>query len=177
MNFTPYIHYSKTFIETGTNKGDGIKRALDAGFEKILSVEADQDLFILSRERFKRDNRVKIWLGKSYGALPEMLARIKERCVFWLDAHPSGPGTAGHLQLMQGNTVWHQDSIIKKELSVITQHRNDHIVLIDDCQGLDKYTRGYIDTMLNVNPAYRWEFFDEQLGGVFHKEKILVFEV
>jgi len=177
MNFTPYLQYSKIFVETGTNKGDGIQRALDAGFEKVLSVEADQDLFIQSRERFFKDGRVKIWFGKSYGTLLEMLTRVNERCVFWLDAHPSGPGTAGHINLMQGDTNWHQDSIIKKELAVITQHRNDHIVLIDDMQGLDKYSQGYIDIMLAVNPEYKFEFFDEQLHEVFHKDKIIAFTV
>lgn len=177
MNFSPYLQYSKIFIETGTNKGDGIQRALDSGFEKVLSVEANQDLFIKSRERFFRDGRVKIWFGKSYDTLPEMLTQINERCVFWLDAHPSGPGTAGHINLVQGDTNWHQDSIIKKELAVILAHRNDHVILIDDMQGLDELTQGYINTILAVNQAYKWEFFDEQLHEIFHKEKILAFTV
>lgn len=65
LNLKDFVKYSDTFIETGTAAGCGIQRALDAGFLKAKSVEAEPSFFKQSSERFKRNTNVAIFYGLS----------------------------------------------------------------------------------------------------------------
>jgi hypothetical protein len=162
-----YLKYSTTFIETGSGRGAGIQRALDAGYEMVLSVELHDGLFEHCLKRFSSDQRVTLFKGYSYDCLPKML---KERSVIFLDAHPAGPETAGHEELMKEGTgsAFDQDIIIKKELAAILAHRKDHCIIIDDCQGENHLTLHYKSLM----PGYKFRFYDQD----GHKDKILVCE-
>jgi hypothetical protein len=162
-----YLKYSDTLIETGTALGDGIQKALDAGY-KVKSIELDPKLFTHSVNRFKNNPQVQIFEGKSYDVLPQILE--DKPLVFFLDAHPAGPNTAGHEQLMKEGTgsEFDQDVIIRNELKVILGHRMDHVIIIDDCQGENELTKYYKSLM----PGYRFTFFNQ--GE--HKDKILVCE-
>jgi hypothetical protein len=162
-----YLKYSTTFIETGSGRGAGIQRALDAGYEMVLSVELHDGLFEHCLKRFSSDQRVTLFKGYSYDCLPKML---KERSVIFLDAHPAGPETAGHEELMKEGTgsAFDQDIIIKKELEAIFSHRKDHCIIIDDCQGENHLTLYYKSLM----PGYKFRFYDQD----GHKDKILVCE-
>jgi hypothetical protein len=165
IDLKPYLNFSSVFIETGSAIGDGIQRALNAGFLKVKSVELHPEKFDHCKERFKEDPRVELFFGKSYEQLPKM---IEDRCVCFLDAHPSGPGTAGHYRLMEegSGSEFDQDTIIKKELSIIL--KGVHLVIIDDCQGENELTLYYKSLM----PGYKFRFLDDE----GHKEKILVCE-
>jgi hypothetical protein len=167
FNLSDYLKYSTTFIETGSCRGDGIEKALDAGFEMVLSVELHDGLFEHCSRRFSSDQRVTLFKGYSYDCLPKML---KERSVIFLDAHPAGPNTAGHEELMNEGTgsAFDQDIIIKKELAAILSHRKDHCIIIDDCQGENHLTLHYKSLM----PGYKFRFYDQD----GHKDKILVCE-
>lgn len=136
LDFSGFRKYSDTFIETGTCFGDGVQAALDAGFTHVRSVEALPRLFKQSQRRFERNPNVKIYEGKSVDRLKEMLEGIPVPSVFWLDAHPSGPETAGHDDLMQkvGDSEYHQDNILIREIAIILSHGR-HVLLIDDQQG------------------------------------------
>jgi hypothetical protein len=167
FNLSDYLKYSTTFIETGSCRGDGIKKALDSGYEMVLSVELHDGLFEHCQNRFNNDQRVTLFKGYSYDCLPKML---KERSVIFLDAHPAGPNTAGHEELMNEGTgsAFDQDIIIKKELAAILSHRKDHCIIIDDCQGENQLTLHYKSLM----PGYKFRFYDQD----GHKDKILVCE-
>ena len=57
--------------------------------------------------------------------LPKILSNLRDRCIFWLDAHYSGGVTA------KGDL----DTPIIKEIEIILEHPiRDHIILIDDAQ-------------------------------------------
>jgi hypothetical protein len=167
FNLKDYLKYSTTFIETGSCRGDGIKKALDAGYEMVFSVELHDGLFEHCQKRFNNDQRVTLFKGYSYDCLPKML---KERSVIFLDAHPAGPETAGHEELMKEGTgsAFDQDIIIRNELKVILGHRMDHVIIIDDCQGENHLTLHYKSLM----PGYKFRFYDQE----GHKDKILVCE-
>lgn len=54
-----------------------------------------------------------------------MVKKIRGRCLFWLDAHYSGKGTA------KGD----KESSISHELDIIKTLKNkDHVILIDDAR-------------------------------------------
>ena len=63
--------------------------------------------------------------GDSIDVLPEILAKIEQPCLFWLDAHYSGGVTA------KGK----KETPILQEIQYILNHDIDrHIILIDDAR-------------------------------------------
>lgn len=111
-----------TLIETGTYVGKMIiaNRKI---FKKIFSIELDYNLFKLSKQKCVKYHNISIFYGNSIDILPKLLLKIDSPCVFWLDAHYSGIGTAkGEL-----------DTPIMTELQYILDSKNyEHIILIDD---------------------------------------------
>jgi len=145
------------FVETGTYKGDMIA-ALTGIFKQLYSVELDPLLFARAQNRFADCRRVHIFNGNSAEVIRRILESIHERCMFWLDAHYSGSGTAGEKQ----------DCPLILELQAIRSHkRNDHIILIDDigCMGHDCYPTvcKLCKTIEGINPEYRIEVRDNVL--------------
>ena len=86
-------NYNNTFIETGSYYGDGIKKALDAGFENIISIEITPKYYELCKKKFKDYPNVEIILGDTVDVLPEILKNTTEACTIWLDAHYTEPST------------------------------------------------------------------------------------
>ena len=75
-----------TLVETGTYYGEMVA-AVAAAFERIYSIELDPRLAELARrERFRKDARVEIIEGDSQTAVPQLLERIQQRGLWWLDA-------------------------------------------------------------------------------------------
>lgn len=123
----------RTFIETGTYKGKMVYAVLPF-VEKIYSVELDPVHFFRAQKRFAGYSNVHIIQGQSGEILPEIISKINEPCLFWLDAHYSGGSTA------RGP----QDSPIIQEMGCIIKHplANKHVILIDDARcfaGKDGY--------------------------------------
>ncbi len=112
----------QTLIETGTFYGDMVE-ANRKNAKKIISIELDERLYNRAKEKFSRYKHIKIINGDSGEKLQEILQTIRERCVFWLDSHYSGEGTAkGSLE-----------TPIMQEIKAILNHSiPDHVILIDD---------------------------------------------
>ncbi len=174
LNYHDFVDFSPLFCETGSAAGDGIQRALNAGFHRIKSVEAFKEWYIHCSDRFAGQH-VQMYFGMSYIVLPEMISQLNFPAVFFLDAHPAGPGTAGHDEIISGFTDFGQDHIITEELKVILAHRNDHLIIIDDLSFGSKEDANYIAMCLKANPNYTFEYYDEQLPNVeLRKNKVLV---
>lgn len=115
-------HSPKVFIETGTYYGDKIY-ALKHLFSTIISIELDKKLYEKAKQRFKDHSNIEIIQGDSSKILPKILLGIKEKILFWLDAHYSGGITA------RGKN----DTPILNELKAIfSNHPKGNIILIDD---------------------------------------------
>jgi len=130
---------NKVFIETGSFKGDGIQRALDVGFETIISIEYNKKYYDMCVDRFKNNKNVKIYLGDSVSTLPEILVDIKEGVTFFLDAH-----------LSESTDVFcNKECPLIEEIGVIVNHAKNYndIVLIDDLRVWvqDKYDFDFVD--------------------------------
>ena len=119
------INHAKVLIETGTYYGDMVLKQKN-NFERIYTIELSKELFNGNKERLKGIKNVKQFLGDSPTELKKILNKVNESCVFWLDAHYSGVGTAR----LNKNTP------IEEELDVIIAHIQktnlNHIILIDD---------------------------------------------
>ena len=106
---------NNVFVETGSNKGDGIQHALNAGFPLIKSVELNHKIYEKCVERFKDKDNVILFEGSSGDLLWDMIKDIETPITFWLDAHKS------------------LKSPFIKELNVIKRHPiKTHSILIDD---------------------------------------------
>ena len=121
-----------TLIETGTYLGD-TTYALANRFRRIYSVELDPALAKLAQKRFIKSPHITIYQGDSGKILPQILQKISERCLFWLDSHYSEGITA------RGAI----DTPIADELTAIFSHPiKNHVVLIDDAREFNG-TNGY----------------------------------
>jgi len=155
---------NKYYIETGSFHGDGIQDALDAGFEKVISIEITPVFYDECIERFKNDDRVEIILGDSVIKLPKIIENIKHKCVIMLDAH------------YMENLSTHNGSIVPliEELEAITEHARKYndTIMIDDMRcwtEADFYyihkihsltNQKLIDKVLEINKNYTISFDD-----------------
>ena len=158
--------YAKTyniFIETGTHKGDGVKKAMKAGFHEIYSIELDTERFTNCKKMFENDHHVTIIHGDSGTELPKLMNNIDEPCVLWLDAHYCADGA-------EISDKW---TPIKEELDTLQNHSvNTHMILIDDYRCMDNThidektqkevgfpgKQRLLERLKEINPDYMLEF-------------------
>ena len=93
--------------------------------KKIMSIELGKNLIEKDKQKCKSKNNKKIVHGDSRKILSEVLKKIAEPVIFWLDGHYSAGITA------KGD----KDCPIFEELDAILRRGNlDHILLIDDAR-------------------------------------------
>ena len=104
----------------GTYQGDMVAAMLPV-FRRIVTIELDPELARAAVRRFHDRPEVEVVQGDAGRVLDDVLARIDERCAFWLDGHYSGPGTA----------LGSRPTPILAELAAIARHRRrDHLILL-----------------------------------------------
>jgi hypothetical protein len=150
-------HYAETYlpnilIETGTFRGEMVD-ACATIFKQIYSIELSKKLAREAAERFSHQKHISILQGDSVEILPEILLRIDEPCLFWLDGHYSGGFTA------KGNT---ETPILQELTSILNHHLDGHIILIDDARcfnGQSDYPtiREMKDMILSRHPDWFFE--------------------
>jgi len=112
------------FFETGTYLG-GMIEAVKNHFQQIYSIELSPSLAQRACEWFRNEKHIQIMQGNSAKLLPDTIKTISKPCLFWLDAHYSGEGTA----------ISEKRCPILEELSSILTHPvKNHVVLIDDAR-------------------------------------------
>jgi hypothetical protein len=153
------------FFETGTHHGDGILKALDLGFNKILSVEIDQTYFLECYDKFIDqiiDGKVHLFFGDSNVWMNHMLKLIKEPALFWLDGHPDG---------IDGNPLW-------EELESIKNHPiKNHTILIDDIP-IYFDPKQVESKLLEINPNYTFIYenaLNENNGNVYENYQLAAY--
>jgi hypothetical protein len=153
--------YAKAFeiqilVETGTFKGGLIDYSKNI-FDRIYSIELNDEMFVKAKIRFKDEKHVTILQGDSSIVLPKVLCQIEKPCLFWLDSHYSGGVTS----------VGEKQTPIIDELDHIFVHPiKSHVILIDDarCFGVKKdYPSIYlIKRMISQNyPDFSIELNDD----------------
>lgn len=126
--------YSKRFglkilVETGTYYGDMVEAMKDS-FDRIYSIELSRELYGKARERFKGATRIELICGDSGVELRNVVSKLDQPALFWLDGHYSGGDTA------KGD----KDTPIYEELNQILDAPDlGHVIIIDDarCFGSD----------------------------------------
>jgi hypothetical protein len=115
-------------VETGTYKGAGVRAAFEAGFTDVATFEIDAMLALEAKKKFA-GRRVKVFNESSAGPkFFEMIMRIEQPTVFWLDAHKMGP-----------NGRVPEDYPLSVELAEVALSQLPHVVLIDDWRLHERY--------------------------------------
>jgi hypothetical protein len=114
----------RTFVETGTFVGD-TTAAVARSFDRCFTIELSDDLHARAVKRFSAQPHIVCVHGDSGAAINDILSRIDQPALFWLDAHYSGGITAdaGY------------DPILKELSSIFAHSSNGHVVLVDDARG------------------------------------------
>ena len=87
---------SDIFVETGTFLGDGVRKAIDARFPAIYSLEIDAGLVERNRAQFAQHPQVTIVHGDSSKDLGALVAPLAGPITFWLDGHYSSNPLTGY---------------------------------------------------------------------------------
>lgn len=140
------------FVESGTYLGDTVWLLKDH-FQKIYTIELEPSLAAFAARRFKKYPHIQVLSGDSATVLPELLPKIQEKCLFFLDAHYGGGLSGGGP---------HSPPILGELLAIKNHHIKNHIIVIDDARFFDG-TKGYPTKeelkklFLSVNPHYQLE--------------------
>lgn len=149
------------FIETGTYKGNTAIWA-HRFFLKVYTIEFDKQRYEKTRIKISNmidTSNIRMFQGNSKDVLPDVLAKINEPVIFWLDAHGLG-------KLEETTTI--EDEIpLMQELSVIfdwQQRTNQECVILID------------DARLFINPppidkGYHPEFWPNDMEIAVYAEK------
>lgn len=151
-----FVSHHNIMVETGSCFGATISAALELGYKEVRSVELHPDWYQECLKKFAANPKVKLFQGRSSDKLAEMITDVNESVVFWLDAHPAGPQTAGHRELMLGDSSFTMTSIILAKLAVIEQHAvREHTILIDDALDCSMNVSAIAAQLMKINRNYR----------------------
>ena len=83
----------RILVETGTYKGDMVE-AMKGSFRKVYSIELADHFHQAAVERFRKDANVSILHGDSGKVIKDLVGKLDEPTLFWLDGHYSKGNTA-----------------------------------------------------------------------------------
>lgn len=124
----------KYFIETGTFLGDMLE-ALQYNYNTLYSCELVPFIYDLAVKRFEKAKNIKLFLGDSTYALPQMIKEVNAPAIFWLDGHYSG-GDTGWSDVNAGCPIY-------DEIDAIFASPYEHTVIIDDARCFNGDEVGY----------------------------------
>ncbi len=114
----------KTLVETGTYYGEMVA-AMKHQFDRIYSIEFVPELAKRAQQKFAHEKHIEILCGDSRVVVPQVLDKLRNPALFWLDAGYYGwVGKQGDQQRLSA------------ELEMILSHPYSHIILLDDARGL-----------------------------------------
>ena len=119
----------KILVETGTFYGRMVE-AMKGSFRRIYSIELSPELHKKAIKRFQGQQNIELIQGDSGAELGNLIHRIDQPALFWLDGHYSAGVTA------KGD----KDTPIYEELTHIFDGDDiGHVIVIDDarCFGTD----------------------------------------
>lgn len=142
-------HQLRTFVETGTFRGDTVEFMLPV-MDSIHSIELSDELHAAAVERFRGQPKVHLHKGDSGLLLANILAKLDGPALIWLDAHFSGKMTA----------LGEEETPILAELeAVFATSRFPHVVLIDDVRDFEnKESYPHLEMVRRLAEAHGYSY-------------------
>jgi hypothetical protein len=144
---------TSTFVETGTNTGFGIVKAIEAGFTNIHSIDIEQRFVDAAQKRFNEDFYPNInfsfYVGDSGIVINDVLKKLDKPATFWLDGHS-----------------FHQIPLLNELMAIKNHHIKEHILLIDDVRMFDTYEwdnvghNNVLELVMKINENYKISYCD-----------------
>ena len=161
------------WIETGTYYGDTTK-ILSKISSKVISIEADQDLYELAKKTFSNLENIELMFGRSEYKLPEAFKKIKtyKNICIYLDAHLCND----HIKNKKTFGAEKDATPIKKELKFIEEQKdkfNKINILIDDIRLFNNKFQNYPKKDYLVNWCKDNKFDWEIEQDIFICKKII----
>lgn len=149
------LYPNEIFIETGTLDGIGVDMAIEAGFEKIYSIEASYPIYERNRIKFMEQRHVSIILGRSEIELPKLVSTLVKPATLWLDAHGSW-----EVPMLPDSSM----CPLREELAgLMDAPCKQHTILVDDVdafKALGVSVEMLTEMILKINPEYKIEIVD-----------------
>jgi len=115
----------KDFIETGTYLA-GTALWAAQHFDRVITIEADRQLYEAARKRLASYTNVDVRLGRSQDVLAALVPKLSRPALMWLDAHWCGGDVA-----VAGES---EECPLLEEIATIDAGRMQHLILIDDAR-------------------------------------------
>ena len=117
---TNYKNYP-LFVETGTCLGDTVF-GMEKYFKELHTIEIKKELYNKTKSQYK-GNKINFYLGDSSIMLKNVVSKLNENTIFFLDGHWS-KGRTGRGK---------KDCPLLEELNIINKYFNkEAIIIIDD---------------------------------------------
>jgi hypothetical protein len=124
----------KTAVETGTYSGTGAE-LLKSLFPRVFSVELSEALYLEAKEKYGNIKGLEFIWGSSPVVLPEIMQKVGEPALFWLDAHWSPDFEKQVLVDPRNPTLgWNPEETSERLASVGGQ-----CPVLDEIQAIDRY--------------------------------------
>lgn len=140
-----YAPKYKTFVESGSYKGDTIMTLLNY-FNNLYTIELNKELYDEVRKRFSHLDKVKVLNGDSKVIFLNLLPKLPDYTIFYLDAHWSGDRNVNWKDsLWKGYecdtsyvgdhpTAENQVPLGEELKSIVSDYSGNAIILIDDIE-------------------------------------------
>lgn len=112
-----------SFVETGTFNGGTCTWAAEH-FKNVITIENSKVIYERTSAKFKHLSNIEFLFGHSLEHLKNLVSKLNEPAIFWLDAHWSGGETYGV----------NDECPLIEELKIINSAKVNHIILIDDAR-------------------------------------------
>jgi hypothetical protein len=150
------------FLETGYYMGSGVKRALDAGFKNIMSIEISTKHINYGKEHNKNEIELGILnlIQDDSKNIYNHIKNIDKKFLFFLDSHADQD-----LTHERGEFIC---PVLQELKEINKHHRKDHIILVDDMRIFrDRRDWAYnivLDDVINeikkINKNYEIKYLD-----------------
>lgn len=148
------VSRATTLVETGTYLGDMVE-AQRRHFARVISVELSPELHHAATLRFSGCSNVTLIEGDSGKVIGEVVGKLDEPALFWLDGHSSGGVTA------RGE----KDTPILEELDAVLASPLPNWILIDDAREFGKGDYPSLTELearaLTARPDWAWSVRDD----------------
>ena len=163
--FSKYKQNHNIFFESGTHHGYAVQIAIDLNFDKIISVEIEQEYFLECYDKFIpqiSEGKVHLFFGDSNMWMDRMLKLVNTPALFWLDGHPDG---------VSGDPLWEELESLKKH------HIKNHTIIVDDIPIY--FNSAQVENkILEINPNYKFIYEDasnEDNGDVYYNYDLVAY--